>query len=201
VAAARALAARGDDDVDVADDGLQHYRLARDLEIGVVDGARGLGNGALLPAGPLREPPARLRELDLVVINGDGWDDTTLHPLRMHLHARRAVRLDGGEAKSVDSFRGQTVHAVAGIGHPPRFFATLRAAGIDVREHAFADHHRFTAGDLAFGDALPLLMTEKDAVKCTAFAQPHWWSVPVDAQLTAADTRRVQESVARLRNR
>ncbi len=199
VAAARALIARGDVDIVVADDGLQHYRLARDLEIGVVDGARGLGNRTLLPAGPLREPPARLRELDMVVVNGDGWDDPALRPLRMQLQAHRAVQLHGGAVRPLQSFAGREVHAVAGIGHPPRFFATLRAAGLDVREHAFADHHRFSVADLAFDDALPVLMTEKDAVKCAAFAQAHWWTVPVDAVVAAPDTLRVQESAARLR--
>jgi tetraacyldisaccharide 4'-kinase len=199
VAAARALTARGDVDIIVADDGLQHYRLARDLEIGVVDGVRGLGNRALLPAGPLREPATRLQELDLVVVNGAGWNEPLLRPLHMELQATRSLSMAGDATRPLQDFRAQSVHAVAGIGHPPRFFATLRAAGIDVREHPFADHHRFTAADLDFGDALPVLMTEKDAVKCARFAQPHWWAVPVDAVLSAADTLRVQESVARLR--
>lgn len=201
VAAARALVESRDVDIIVADDGLQHYRLARDLEIGVVDGARGLGNRALLPAGPLREPPARLHELDLVVVNGPGWDAESLRPLRMHLRVQRVVPLVGGEARPLDAFRGQVVHAVAGIGHPPRFFAVLRAAGIEVREHAFPDHHRYDPAELDFGDALPLLMTEKDAVKCAAFARLHWWSVPVDVVLAPEDAQRVQESAARLRNR
>jgi tetraacyldisaccharide 4'-kinase len=199
VAAARALTARGDVDIIVADDGLQHYRLARDLEIGVVDGVRGLGNRALLPAGPLREPATRLQDLDLVVVNGAGWNEPLLRPLHMELQATRSLSMAGDATRPLQDFRAQPVHAVAGIGHPPRFFATLRAAGIDVREHPFADHHRFTAADLDFGDALPVLMTEKDAVKCAPFAQPRWWAVPVDAVLSAADTLRVQESVARLR--
>ncbi|MFA5939904.1 MAG: tetraacyldisaccharide 4'-kinase [Sinimarinibacterium sp.] len=199
-AAAHALLARGDVDLIVADDGLQHYRLARDLEICVIDGARGLGNGALLPAGPLREPSARLHEVGLVVVNGAGWDDATLRPLRMHLAADRVWPLAGGAQRTLQSFAGQAVHAVAGIGNPSRFFDSLRAAGIVVREHAFADHHRYSAADLAFGDELPLLMTEKDAMKCMSFARPHWWAVAVSAQLSPPDAARVQESATGLRN-
>ena len=199
VAACRTLLAHGNVDIIVSDDGLQHYRLARDLEIGVVDGARGLGNGALLPAGPLREPPARLRELDLVVVNGDGWSEPGLPLLRMRLQADLLRKLAGEERSDLVAFAGQRVHAVAGIGHPPRFFATLRAADIEVIEHAFADHHRYRPQDLHFGDALPVLMTEKDAVKCRPFAQAHWWTLPVSAAFDAADADRVQESVALLR--
>ncbi|MES0875005.1 tetraacyldisaccharide 4'-kinase [Sinimarinibacterium thermocellulolyticum] len=198
VAAARQLLRAGEVDVIVSDDGLQHYRLARDLEIGVVDARRGLGNGALLPAGPLREPPARLRELDLVVVNGEGWSDVSLRPLRMRLLAGEAVS-GSGERRALSAFAGRRVHAVAGIGHPQRFFETLRAAGIEVIEHAFADHHRFRPQDLAFADTLPLMMTEKDAVKCAGFFGADWWVLPVSAHFDAADERRVRESVERLR--
>ncbi len=199
VAAARALLAQSAVDVIVADDGLQHYRLGRDLEICLVDGARGLGNAALLPAGPLREPPQRLREVDLVVANGPGWDDAALRPLRMQLHSEQAHNLLSGAAQPLAAFRGRRVHAVAGIGRPARFFEMLRAAGIDAIEHPFADHHAYVPAELAFGDALPVLMTEKDAVKCGAFAAPAWWAVPVCAQLDPVDAARVQESTARLR--
>ncbi|MFP5307284.1 MAG: tetraacyldisaccharide 4'-kinase [Gammaproteobacteria bacterium] len=201
VAAARMLLAQSPVDVVVADDGLQHYRLARDLEICIVDGARGLGNGALLPAGPLREPAQRLRQVDLVVVNGDGWDDPALRVLRMQLHSELAVALVGGQARPLASFAGTgLVHAVAGIGHPPRFFDALRAAGIEVREHPFADHHRYVAADLDFGDDAPVLMTEKDAVKCAALARPHWFAVPVSVRLGPLDAARVQESATRLRS-
>ncbi|MEQ1438628.1 tetraacyldisaccharide 4'-kinase [Fontimonas sp. SYSU GA230001] len=198
-AAAAALVAGGAVDVIVADDGLQHYRLARDLEICVIDGPRGLGNGALLPAGPLREPPARLHEVDLIVVNGEGWNDAALRPLRMRLGGDRVWSLAGGTERTLGSFAGQAVHAVAGIGHPPRFFAALRAAGLLVIEHAFADHHRYRATDLAFADELPVLMTEKDAVKCLRFARSGWWALAVDAHLASLDAARVQESAARLR--
>lgn len=200
-AAGQMLLSGGNVDIVVADDGLQHYALARDLEICIVDGARGLGNEALLPAGPLREPPSRLREVDLVVVNGEGWTDARLKALGMTLRTGYAQALRGGERKPLGDFAGRRVHAVAGIGHPPRFFAALRAQGIDVIEHAFADHHAYVAGDLRFGDDLPLLMTEKDAVKCRAFAAANWWSVPVSAELSAADAVRVRELTATLRKR
>lgn len=199
VAAARRLLADGEVDIIISDDGLQHYRLARDLEIGVVDGRRGLGNGALLPAGPLREPPARLREVDLVVVNGNGWDDASLRPLRMRLTAGDACALEHGQRRPLSAFAGQRVHAVAGIGNPQRFFGMLRDAGIEVIEHAFADHRSFRPQDLSFADALPLMMTEKDAVKCARFARPGWWVLPVSASFERADEQRVRESVNRLR--
>jgi tetraacyldisaccharide 4'-kinase len=180
LAAARALVAEGCQ-VIVADDGLQHYALRRDLEIAVVDGARGLGNGALLPAGPLREAARRLSEVDLVVINGELA--RPLPPglavgekcLSMSLQPRQFVRLETGEGASAPAWRGRSVHAVAGIGNPARFFATLRSIGLDPVEHAFADHHRFRPADLAFDDERDIVMTEKDAVKCTAFASERMW--------------------------
>lgn len=200
VAAVRHLVKTSRVDIVVSDDGLQHYRLARHLEICIVDGARGLGNGALLPAGPLREPPERLREVDLVVVNGDGWTDSALRPLRMHVQITDARSISGNVVRPLADFRGRPVHAVAGIGHPARFFAALRARGLDLIEHAFADHQAYDRQTLAFGDDLPVLMTEKDAVKCAAFAAPHWWQVPAQAQLAPADAARVQESVSRLRS-
>jgi len=207
VAGARALAARGVD-VIVADDGLQHLRLGRDCSILVIDGARGFGNARLLPAGPLREPLAALAAADLVVVNGE-----PTHPslarlprgelLAMHLLADQARRLDGGaEPRTLASFSGARVHAVAGIGNPQRFFQQLRAQGIEVLEHPFPDHHAFSAAELDFGDRLPVLMTEKDAVKCTQFADARLWYVPVAAHFSPADARTLTEGVlARLRVR
>jgi tetraacyldisaccharide 4'-kinase len=201
VAAARALVARGVELI-VADDGLQHLPLARDCEIVVIDGARGFGNGRVLPAGPLREPLARLREVDAVVVNGAVAHASLLQPLpggaplSMTLAATVAVRLDALEAaRPLESFRGQRVHAVAGIGNPARFFAGLRVHGMEVLEHAFPDHHPFNAAELQFGDELPVLMTEKDAVKCTAFANPRLWYVPVAAQLPAPEARELLRRV------
>src|SRR5690348_13862314 len=167
-------------DVVVADDGPQHSALARDIEICVIDGVRRLGNGRLLPAGPLREPASRLHEVDFVVCNGG---DAPIGEIPMRLVLADAVRIDDPAiSKPFAGFAG-TVHAVAGIGNPSRFFESLHAAGLDTIDHAFPDHHRHVPGDLDFGDERPVLMTEKDAVKCRAFAKPNWWRVPVAAQL------------------
>jgi len=168
VAACRALRAQHPDvDVIVADDGLQHYALRRDLEICVVDG-RGFGNGFLLPAGPLREPPSRLAGVDAVVAH----DAPAAGGFRMALVGDTLVRLnDARDARPLKSFAGRRVHAVAGIGDPARFFRQLAAAGLQVVPHAFPDHHAFRAEDFDFGDADPVVMTEKDAVKCKRIAQ------------------------------
>jgi tetraacyldisaccharide 4'-kinase len=181
-AAARLLLEAGCD-VLLADDGLQHYRLARDVEICVIDGARRFGNGRLLPLGPLREPLSRLRGVDFRVCNGGDAGDGEV-PMRLEGGVARA--LADGREQPLAALRGQRVHAVAGIGHPRRFFDSLRAQGIEVIEHPFADHHAFAPAELAFGDDLPLLMTAKDAVKCRGFARDGWWSVPVRAVLPEA---------------
>ena len=182
IEAARLLLSEGVDVV-IADDGLQHYALARDVEICVIDGARRFGNGRLLPAGPLREPVSRLCDIDFVVCNGG---DARNREVPMQLAISDAIALaEPAHTSPLEAFAGRPVHAIAGIGHPPRFFDALRALGIEVIEHSFPDHHRYTATDLAFGDDLSALMTEKDAVKCRAFAQADWWSVPVTAELPA----------------
>lgn len=186
VAAAKALAAAGCDVV-VCDDGLQHYRLRRDVEIEVIDGARRYGNGRLMPAGPLREPAARAADCGFRVVNLPSPDATAAFgEWPMHLQADDALPLRGGRPKPLSAFAGQRVHAVAGIGNPGRFFAMLRAQGLGVVPHAFADHHAYRAEDFAFGSELPVLMTEKDAVKCAAFANDWFYSVPVAAKLPEA---------------
>lgn len=184
VAAARLLLDSTALDVILADDGLQHYRLGRKVEICVIDGARRFGNRRLLPAGPLREPLSRLDSVDFRVCNGGlaHADEVSLH-LRED-GARRL--LAPAERVPLEQFAQRRVHAVAGIGNPQRFFDSLRACRIEVVAHAFADHHLFTPQDLAFGDELPVLMTEKDAVKCREFAQPHWWQVGLQVQLPDA---------------
>jgi tetraacyldisaccharide 4'-kinase len=203
LAGARALVDRRVE-VILADDGLQHLRLARDCEVVVIDGSRGFGNGRLLPAGPLRDPLSELSRADLIVMNG-----APAHPslapfaslfeqraVQMTLMPGNVVPMDGrGTALTLEDFRGRRVHAVAGIGNPARFFAELRARGLDVVEHAFADHHPFTAADLEFGDDAPVLMTEKDAVKCRAFAHARLWYVPVTARFSDAHAARVVERV------
>jgi tetraacyldisaccharide 4'-kinase len=205
LAGTQALVARGAD-VIVADDGLQHLRLARDCEVVVIDGTRGFGNGRLLPAGPLREPLSRLLRADVAVVNGAaehislvrGERPVQATALQMSLVASDACRLDDQESpRPLESFRGRRVHAVAGIGNPARFFRDLRAKGIDVVEHAFDDHHPYVARDLDFSDELPVLMTEKDAVKCRAFANPRLWHVPVVARFSEAHACELLEHVVR----
>ncbi|MEL1266417.1 tetraacyldisaccharide 4'-kinase [Pseudoxanthomonas putridarboris] len=186
VAAARALADAGCDVV-VCDDGLQHYRLHRDIEIEVIDGQRRYGNGRLLPAGPLREPAERAGRCDFRVVNlPQQEEEAGFGEWPMHLHADCALPLRGGRPRPLSAFAGQRVHAVAGIGNPSRFFAMLRGLDIAVVPHAFADHHEYTDDDFAFGSELPVLMTEKDAVKCAGFADDWFYSVPVAARLPEA---------------
>lgn len=182
----------------VADDGLQHYRLARDLEICIVDGMRGLGNGALIPAGPLREAPARMREVQLAVINGGGWRGDAPEHADMFLRMGEAHSFKGAR-EPLSVYKGQVVHAVAGIGNPDRFFSQLRWLGIEVIPHAFPDHHVFSSKDFDFVDAHPVLMTEKDAVKCADFAQADWRFVPVVADLHADYTALVRKLVNSLK--
>ena len=190
VAAARLLRQQGAQLV-LADDGLQHLRLARDLELVVIDGERGFGNGWLLPAGPLRESLSRLQRVPLRVQNG-GERLWCSDALRMEVAGKQLCRVDGqGAAEPLAAWRGREVHAVAAIGNPRRFFDLLTAAGLRIRPHVWPDHHPFSAADLAFADALPVLMTEKDAVKCHAYAQAHHWTLPVEARFEAGEGRRL----------
>jgi tetraacyldisaccharide 4'-kinase len=171
-------------DVILADDGLQNLSLARDIEICVIDGQRRFGNERLLPAGPLREPLGRLRRIAFRVCNAGppGKDE-----IAMALRGGIAVGIrDSIASRALSTFAGQRVHGLAGIGNPQRFFASLRAHGIDVIEHAFPDHHALASQDLRFAEDLPVLMTEKDAVKCESFATAAHWCVPVRAELPDA---------------
>jgi len=182
-------------DVILSDDGLQHYALERDCEIVVVDGDRRFGNGRLLPAGPLREAPARLKEADAVVINGG--EQQRDGSLRMRLLATGAVAMKYGTVKPLREFSGQPVHAVAAIGNPQRFFAMLRAVGIRIVEHTLPDHARLTLEDISFPDDLAVLMTEKDAVKCRDIAGPHHWYVPVSVVFAPGDGEKLRDIVSR----
>jgi len=194
VAAAKAAVADGADIV-LGDDGLQHLALVRNCEIVVIDGQRGFGNGSLLPRGPLRESPRRLRRVNAVVINGalkpgfqlPGFLSRTAFTMQMRPGDARPVA-GSGQLRSLASFRGTGVHAVAAIGNPQRFFDMLREAGLTLYEHPMPDHHDFKPGDLDFGDSLPVLMTEKDAVKCAAFADARCWYVPVTAEFAANES-------------
>ncbi|MGZ5000546.1 MAG: tetraacyldisaccharide 4'-kinase [Methylomonas sp.] len=181
VAAAKQLLATNACNVIISDDGLQHYALQRDIEIVVIDGQRRFGNGYCLPAGPLREPPERIKQVDLVVVNGG--DELQEGEIRMQCLGQNLVNLATGERRSLEDFKGAVCHAVAGIGNPARFFAQLAAAGLVCETHALPDHHPFTAADLEFNDDKTVIMTEKDAVKCHLFAKPHHWYLPVDAEL------------------
>lgn len=200
-AGARQLVARGADVV-IADDGLQHLRMGRDCEIVVVDGSRGFGNGRLLPAGPLREPATRLARAGMVVINGAPEHQSlagvgTSAAFAMTLLGGEVLRVDGlAGGQPLEQFRGQRVHAVAGIGNPGRFFRDLRARGLELLEHPFPDHHPFVAADLEFGDALPVLMTEKDAVRCRELADSRLWYVPVTARFPESQSRELLDRVA-----
>jgi tetraacyldisaccharide 4'-kinase len=166
----------------VADDGLQHLALQRDADIVVIDGARGLGNGRCLPAGPLRGPVEPARAADLTIVNGAA----NAAQYSMTLRANQARRLVDGESVALESFAGKTVHAVAGIGNPARFFALLRDVGIEVVEHPFADHATLTQADVTFDDTLAVLMTEKDSVRFARSPHDRCYDVPVDAELNAA---------------
>ncbi|MDP1996660.1 MAG: tetraacyldisaccharide 4'-kinase, partial [Gallionella sp.] len=223
-AAQAALQANPQCDVVLCDDGLQHYRLRRDVEIAVIDGARGFGNGFMLPAGPLREPVSRLQTVDAVVVNVQArfplpnplpleaplsnslpqagertnvkgnfqfWGEGANESLREFIFdggdastGQYAMRLSGdifhnlldpGKTATAAELRKLRCHAVAGIGHPQRYFRHLAALGLNIVEHAFPDHHPYRAADLSFADCDAILLTEKDAVKCSAFADERYW--------------------------
>ena len=172
-------------DLILSDDGLQHYRLARDLELVLIDAARGLGNGRCLPAGPLREPAERLESVDAVLLNGAKADSTAGYGFSLQPVA--LVELISDERWSLDHFpAGQQLHAVAGIGNPQRFFTTLETLHWRPIPHAFSDHAAYSSEQLKFSPDLPLVMTEKDAVKCRAFAPPGWSYLQVQAVPSAA---------------
>ncbi len=181
--ARRLLTSHPEVNVIVADDGLQHYALARDVEIVVVDGRRGFGNTWRLPAGPLREGLSRLRQVDAVVVNGDGRLAELAGPIfTMALDGQDFYSLhDASHKESADFFRGRQVHALAGIGNPERFFDTLTGLGLTIVRHSFPDHHAYRQEDLPKGT---VIMTEKDAVKCAAYGHPDAWVLAVNARLS-----------------
>jgi tetraacyldisaccharide 4'-kinase len=197
--AAAAELARGQGaEVVVSDDGLQHLALARDVEIAVVDGRRGLGNQHLLPAGPLREPRRRLEGVHAVVVTRRDAHPV-LHPrLRgpLLIEARfapgAAVNVRDGRRVALDAFRDRpALHAVAGIGHPEGFFEALRAHGLRFAAHALADHAALDPAALPFPAQAAVLMTGKDAVKCGGFAGPDWWWVDLEVSLDRDDAARL----------
>ncbi len=233
VATARAaLQAHPQCDVVLCDDGLQHYRLQRDMEIAVIDGALGYGNGLMLPAGPLREPVSRLQTVDATVVNGGDaatseellmeplairlgcqpknfWPGTRKTPAKSLVMAghsgQYAMRLTGavfynllnpGQVATPADFHKPNNHAVAGIGHPQRYFQHLESLGVPFTPHAFPDHHPYCAADLSFTDCDAILLTEKDAVKCATFADARYWVLRVDAQIDPALTDHILRKIA-----
>ncbi|NOT12607.1 MAG: tetraacyldisaccharide 4'-kinase [Methylococcaceae bacterium] len=180
VAAANLLISQSDCNVLISDDGLQHYALNRTIEIAVIDGERRFGNGYCLPAGPLREPMSRLQAVDFVVVNGE---KKLSHEFSMRLAGDTLINLLTGEQKPLQEFQQIGCHALAGIGNPERFFKVLATAGLPCTLHRFPDHYRYQRHDIDFGDDKPVLMTEKDAVKCRQLASQQHWYLPVQAQL------------------
>ncbi|WP_213999797.1 tetraacyldisaccharide 4'-kinase [Arsukibacterium sp.] len=190
VAAGQALLARYQVDIIICDDGLQHYRLARDLEIVLVDGRRGFGNGLLLPSGPLRERRSRLANVDLVIANS-GEIAQADYQMQLSTSGAKSLLTDTVLAPSA-------VTLVAGIGNPQRFQLTAQQAGFNViGQRFFADHHHFSAAD--FNDISgPVLMTEKDAVKCQHFARDNWYFLPVDASFTSKESIEIIYKITQL---
>jgi tetraacyldisaccharide 4'-kinase len=191
----------------LSDDGLQHYRLQRDGEIAVIDAQRGLGNGLLLPAGPLREPAARLKSVDLLVRTqrvfaaAPATGSLATRSVTARMSLVDAVPVGGGERCSLDVFKGRALHAVAAVGNPQAFFTTLRQLGLQIDAHALPDHATLTSQDISFGDDAPVLMTEKDAVKCRAFADQRHWAVRMDLELSDSDRAAVAAIIEQLLQR
>ena len=205
-AAGRYLLEQNDCDIIISDDGMQHYALGRDIEIAVIDGQRGFANGRCLPEGPLREPVSRLSDVDLIVVNGDA-DEELSHQLMafdgyssMSLRTGDLHKLDTADKQPLADWRGRNVHAAAAIGNPQRFFNVLRIAGLTVNEHSFADHHQYKLADFAFGAAESIIMTEKDAVKCTDIPLTDAWYLPVEAQLTQEFPEQLLQRLDALKN-
>ncbi len=181
VIAAKALLAHYGCDIIISDDGLQHYALARDIEIAVIDGVRRFGNGFLLPAGPLRESIKRLSSVDFVVTNGKNM----LNEFSMELDVNKLYNLQQPNLTlDLLTLKGKKVHAVAGIGHPQRFFTLLQDAGLNIIPHTFSDHYAFKASDVDFHDQFMVIMTEKDATKCKSFKNERLWCLSVTASLS-----------------
>ena len=195
VEAAKYLLDHFDCDLLIADDGLQHYNLQRDIEVLVVDGERMLGNGLCLPAGPLREPPERMNSVDVVLVNGDAQKQ---FPASVQSLPANSFYLQPDQLLPVNPQFSELapvnakVHAVAGIGNPGRFFTTLSKLGYEVVPHAYPDHHAFVAADIQFDDSLPVLMTAKDAVKCQPFADQRHWYLPITTSLPEGVLSRIE---------
>ncbi|EAV6589109.1 tetraacyldisaccharide 4'-kinase [Salmonella enterica] len=195
-AAVKAILAAHDVQIIITDDGLQHYRLARDIEIVVIDGVRRFGNGWWLPAGPMRERASRLKTVDAAIVNGGV---ARAGEIPMQLAPGLAVNLRTGARCDVAQL--SNIVAMAGIGHPPRFFATLESCGAHPQKCVpLADHQTLAPADVhaLVGEGQTLVMTEKDAVKCRAFAEDNWWFLPVDARLSGEKPDKLLEHISSL---
>jgi len=193
LAAGKMLLRDYDCNIIIADDGLQHYALGRDIEIVIIDGQRQFGNQLCLPAGPLREPMSRLQQVDFIIENhGSGSANYSMTLSQLH-----AINLaDPTNIQTLSSFSGQSVHAIAGIGNPQRFFDQLTSYGLQLITHAFDDHHPFRASDLNFNDSKPILMTEKDAVKCQQLAKSNTWYIPIEATISGKLDQHILQKLA-----
>lgn len=168
-------------DIVICDDGLQHLALARDIEIAVVDGIRRHGNKRCLPAGPLRESISRLKKVDMIVSNGlpgKGEFEMRYKPLDL------CMLIEESQTRSIQSFKNETLHAIAGTGHPARFFKMLRDQSLNIIEHEFPDHYQYKTSDIQFNDEHAVVMTEKDAIKCNKFANERHWYLPIDVEMS-----------------
>lgn len=181
--AVRELLKQSHSNLVISDDGMQHYRMARDIEIALIDAERRLGNQQFLPAGPLREPPSRLNDVDMVVVKDGNQEDqwtVSMVPLQFIAVNNHEIKLN------LQAFADKKVHAVAGIAYPEKFFSMLKELGMEVIPHVFPDHYVYNAQDLLFEDDLPIIMTEKDAVKCRRFVGQHRWYVEVELETSQA---------------
>lgn len=194
VEAAKALIAQTDCNIIVSDDGLQHYALGRDIEIALIDSSRKQGNGLLLPAGPLRESIKRLLAVDIVIEHGEDKSAD------MHLVPEAFHSLVENKTVPLDYFKTTSVHAVAGIAHPERFFNTMKKLATCVFPHSFKDHYAFKSIDLVFNSTNPIVMTEKDAVKCHDFATQRYWFLSVAASISDSVHHQLVQEIGDLSN-
>ena len=193
-------------DVVISDDGLQHYKLHRDIEIVLVDGERQLGNGCCLPAGPLRENARRLKSVDFVLLNSSHHQHKQAFMLQhqiksvflMGLEGKTIYSLSDNKSQDIQSLKGALVHAVTGIGNPQRFYQTLENEGVRLIKHSFPDHHVFSQEELNFNDKKIIIMTEKDAVKCQNFSLDNVWYLPVKAQIEEAFDKQVLDKLSHI---
>jgi tetraacyldisaccharide 4'-kinase len=193
VMAVKDLLTKSDCNIILSDDGLQHYALARDIEIAVIDGKRRFGNGFCLPAGPLREPKNRIKRVDFTVTNGG--EDPGEYQMQLIPDLIYNLR-QPDRALTSKIINNQQIHAVAGIGNPERFFNSLRLLGYSFIEHPFPDHHLFQKHELEFGDNTIIIMTEKDAVKCKYFADDRYWCLPIKAELPDEFSQQLLKSMS-----